>query len=82
MFNLKKLDTENEFIITNIRHKDLLNKARNGLLQAKETILNGLPIDMISINIKTAIESLGEILGESVSEDVLNKIFEKFCVGK
>lgn len=82
MFNLKKLDTENEFIITNIRHKDLINKARNGLKQAKETIINGLPIDMISINIKTAIESLGEILGESVSEDVLNKIFEKFCVGK
>ena len=82
MFNLKKLDTENEFIITNIRHKDLLNKARNGLNQAKETIMNGLPIDMISINIKTAIESLGEILGECISEDVLNKIFEKFCVGK
>ena len=82
MFNLKKLETENEFIVTNIRHKDLLNKAKNGLKQAKETVVNGLPIDMISINIKTAIESLGEILGESISEDVLNKIFEKFCVGK
>lgn len=82
MFNLKKLETENEFIVTNIRHKDLLNKARNGLIQARETVVNGLPIDMISINIKTAIKSLGEILGESVSEDVLNKIFEKFCVGK
>ena len=82
MFNLKKLETENEFIVTNIRHKDLLNKARNGLIQAKETVINGLPIDMISINIQIAIESLGEILGESVSEDVLNKIFEKFCVGK
>lgn len=82
MFNLKKLETENEFIVTNIRHKDLLNKARNGLIQAKETVVNGLPIDMISINIQIAIESLGEILGESVSEDVLNKIFEKFCVGK
>ena len=82
MFNLKKLETENEFIVTNIRHKDLLHKAKNGLKQAKETVINGLPIDMISINIKTAIGSLGEILGESVSEDVLNKIFEKFCVGK
>ena len=76
MFNLKKLETENEFIVTNNRHKDLLNKARNGLKQAKETVENGLPIDMISINIKTAIESLGEILGESVSEGVLNRIFE------
>lgn len=82
IFNLKKLETENEFIVTNLRHKDLLNKAKEGLKQSKETVLNGLPIDMISINIKTAIESLGEILGESVSEDVLNKIFEKFCVGK
>lgn len=82
LFNLKNLDSENELIITNMRHKDLLNKARNGLNTAKETIRMGLPIDMISINIKTAITSLGEILGESISEDVLNKIFEKFCVGK
>ncbi|MBQ8298488.1 MAG: tRNA uridine-5-carboxymethylaminomethyl(34) synthesis GTPase MnmE [Clostridia bacterium] len=82
LFNLKNLDSENELIITNIRHKDLLNKAKQGLKTAKETISTGLPIDMISINIKTAITSLGEILGESISEDVLNKIFEKFCVGK
>lgn len=82
LFNLKNLDSENELIITNMRHKDLLNKAKNGLKTAKETINTGLPIDMISINIKTAIASLGEILGESISEDVLNKIFEKFCVGK
>lgn len=82
MFNIKGLDTENELIITNIRHKDLLCKAKNGLKTAAETIETGLPIDMISINIKSAINSLGEILGESISEDVLNKIFEKFCVGK
>ena len=82
LFNLKNLDSENELIITNMRHKDLLNKAKNGLKTAKKTINTGLPIDMISINIKTAIASLGEILGESISEDVLNKIFEKFCVGK
>lgn len=82
MFNLKKLETENEFIITNIRHRDLINKTKIGLEQAKNTVITGLPIDMISINIKDAITSLGEILGESVSEDVLDKIFEKFCVGK
>lgn len=82
MFNLKKLETENEFIITNIRHRDLINKTKEGLKQAKITVETGLPIDMISINIKDAITSLGEILGESVSEDVLDKIFEKFCVGK
>lgn len=82
LFNTKNLDTENEIIITNIRHKDLISKTIKGLNSAIEAIETGIPIDMISINIKDAIKSLGEMLGESVSEDVLNKIFEKFCVGK
>ena len=82
LFNTKNLDTENEIIITNIRHKDLISKTIKGLKSAIEAIETGIPIDMISINIKDAIKSLGEMLGESVSEDVLNKIFEKFCVGK
>lgn len=82
LFNTKNLDTENEIIITNIRHKDLISKTIKGLNSAIEAIETGIPIDMISINIKEVIKSLGEMLGESVSEDVLNKIFEKFCVGK
>lgn len=82
LFNTKNLDTENEIIIINIRHKDLISKTIKGLNSAIEAIETGIPIDMISINIKDAIKSLGEMLGESVSEDVLNKIFEKFCVGK
>lgn len=82
LFNTKNLDTENEIIITSIRHKDLISKTIKGLNSAIEAIETGIPIDMISINIKDAIKSLGEMLGESVSEDVLNKIFEKFCVGK
>ena len=82
LFNTKNLDTENEIIITNIRHKDLISKTIKGLNSAIEAIETGIPIDMISININDALKSLGEMLGESVSEDVLNKIFEKFCVGK
>ena len=80
--DLKNLDSENELIITNIRHKDLINKAKNGLVKANNTVKEGLPVDMISINIQEAIKDLCEILGESISEDVLNRIFEKFCVGK
>lgn len=82
LFNLKNLDSENELMITNIRHKDLINKAKNGLVKANNTVKEGLPVDMISINIQEAIKDLCEILGESISEDVLNRIFEKFCVGK
>jgi tRNA modification GTPase len=82
LFNLKNLESENELIITNIRHKDLINKAKKGLVKANDTVKSGLPVDMISINIQEAIKDLCEILGESISDDVLNRIFEKFCVGK
>ena len=56
LFNLKNLESENELIITNIRHKDLINKAKNGLIKANNTVKEGLPVDMISINIQEAIK--------------------------
>lgn len=76
------LDFENELIITNERHKDLLKKSVNYLNEAKIQILNNEPIDIVSIVIKSATKSLGEIIGSDVSQDVVNKIFEKFCLGK
>ena len=82
LFDLNNIDTENSLIITNIRHKDLITKAIQNIEKAKEAVENKVPVDMVSINIQEAINSLGEILGESISENVLNKIFEKFCVGK
>ncbi len=82
LFALNELNSDNEILITNVRHKNLINIAIKGINDAIDTVNLGLPIDMISINIKSAIKSLGEILGESISEDVLNKLFEKFCVGK
>lgn len=75
-------DFENELIITNERHKDLLKKSVNYLNEAKIQILNNEPIDIVSIVIKSATKSLGEIIGADVSQDVVNKIFEKFCLGK
>lgn len=76
------LDFENELIITNERHKDLLKKSLSYLNEAKSQILNNEPIDIVSIVIKSATKSLGEIIGADVSQDVVNKIFEKFCLGK
>ena len=76
------LDFENELIITNERHKDLLKKSLSYLNGAKIQILNNEPIDIVSIVIKSATKSLGEIIGADVSQDVVNKIFEKFCLGK
>lgn len=75
-------DYEHELIITSVRHKDLLKRAVDNLNKANKEIENLQPIDIVSIYIKDAANSLGEIIGSNVSEDVMSKIFEKFCLGK
>ncbi len=82
IFNTNDLDFENELIITNERHRDLLNKSKEYLEIAKKEIENNEPIDIVSIVIKNATKSLGEIIGADVNQDIVNKIFEKFCLGK
>lgn len=82
IFIKEDFDYEHELIITNSRHKDLLKKSIKYLEDAKEEIESGKPIDIISIFVKSATKTLGEIIGSDVSEDVINKIFEKFCLGK
>lgn len=82
IFNKNDLDFEHELIITNERHKDLLKKSIEYLENALNEINIGQPIDIISIYIKNAAKVLGEIIGSDVSEDVVQKIFEKFCLGK
>lgn len=82
IFNANDLDFENELIITNERHRDLLNKSKEYLEIAKKEIEDNEPIDIVSIVIKNATKSLGEIIGADVNQDIVNKIFEKFCLGK
>lgn len=82
IFNTNDLDFENELIITNERHRDLLNKSKEYLEVAKKEIEGNEPIDIVSIVIKNATKSLGEIIGADVNQDIVNKIFEKFCLGK
>ncbi|MDO4282183.1 MAG: tRNA uridine-5-carboxymethylaminomethyl(34) synthesis GTPase MnmE [Clostridia bacterium] len=82
IFHQNDFDFEHELIITNSRHKDLLKKALNYLEEARNEINNGQPIDIVSIYIKKVANTLGEIIGSNVSQDIIDKIFEKFCVGK
>lgn len=81
-FDASDLDYSHELIITNERHKDLLKKAIGYLNEAKNEISMGQPIDIVSIYVKKSTKTLGEIIGADVTEDIISKIFEKFCLGK
>ena len=82
MFNLNQINLDNELIITNIRHQNLINKAIESTRMALNDLKMSMPIDIISINIKQILEHLGEITGDNVSEDIIKNIFSKFCLGK
>ncbi len=82
LFNLKEIELDNEVVITNLRHKNLIDKAIQNVQEAKNTMNAQMPIDIISINIKNILENLNTITGEEVSEEIINEIFAKFCLGK
>ena len=82
LFNLNEINLDNDILITNVRHKNIISKSLENVKKANEAILSGMPIDIITIYIKSILEDLGEITGEVVTEDVINEIFSKFCLGK
>lgn len=82
LFNLNEINLDNEIVITNIRHKNLITKAIESVKKTKETIENKMPLDIIAIFIKDILEDLGNITGEIVTEDIIDEIFAKFCLGK
>ena len=82
MFNLQQISADNEYLITNIRHKNLVDNAVEHTKNAKRSLKNGMPTDIISADIKEILEDLGNITGENVSEDIIKEIFSKFCLGK
>ena len=71
-----------EIYITNIRHKNLLNQSIISLKHVLNSISDGMPEDFYSIDLMSAYESLGLIIGESVEDDLVEEIFSKFCMGK
>lgn len=72
----------NNFIITNSRHKEALIRTRENCIQALDTLKNTQAIDLASIDLRNAWMSLGEITGDTLQENIIDKIFSKFCLGK
>lgn len=71
-----------DVLVTNVRHKNILIDAKKNMDDGIETIKSGMPLDMASIEFKDAYLDIGKITGKNVSEDIVNKIFDNFCVGK
>ena len=82
MFNLNEINLDNDLLITNVRHKNIITKAIENVKKAIEALNMNMPIDIITIYIKDILEDLGEITGEVVTDDIINEIFSKFCLGK
>jgi len=71
-----------EPVVSNPRHRELLRQARMQVVEALEALKHGLSSDLVAIDVTEAVNALGEITGETASEDLLARIFSNFCVGK
>ncbi len=71
-----------DLIITNVRHRDVLVRARGSLQEVLRGVEAKMTLDFLSIDLKEAWETLGELSGDAVSEDLLDRIFSDFCIGK
>ena len=82
LFNLNDISIDNDIVITNERHKVLIRKAKEDLISARNGLDNNMPIDIVAIGLKDVLSDLGEITGEEASEEIINEIFARFCLGK
>ena len=82
MFKLNQIDSDNSEIITNERQKQHILKAIEAEEKTMESAKANMPSDITAIAIKQILEELAEITGQSASEDIINEIFKKFCLGK
>lgn len=82
MFNLEEIEENNCEIFTNVRQITLAKEALNILKDVEKGIELNMPIDMIEIDIKQIWTKLGDILGENYSDELIDKLFSQFCLGK
>jgi tRNA modification GTPase len=75
-------DSSSEILLSNLRHKQALERAMEGLEKALEAVRLNLSPEFLSIDLGAALQALGEIVGETTSEDLLERIFSQFCIGK
>ena len=81
-YKLGDIGKNDSCVVTNLRHVSALSRAKDALCRMKNALLSNTPTDLVTIDLNMAIDSLGEITGACVSEDIVSEIFHNFCVGK
>lgn len=71
-----------EDLVTNIRHREILDRSIESLEEALKALEMGIPVDLLEVDLRNSWTILGEITGETIDDDVLDKIFKDFCIGK
>ena len=82
MFFGGDIEVKESVLISNARHKNMLSKADEALSRALMTVESGMPEDFISMDLQDALSALGEITGDSVDDEIIDRIFTRFCLGK
>ena len=82
MFNLEKITTKDYTYLSNSRQISLITKAYQSILSAEKSLNASLPIDLIAIDLKECFDLLGQVIGISYTDEIIDNLFENFCVGK
>lgn len=78
----EEISTDDEILITRTRHKNALVRAVQAVGRIIAAHQEGLPYDLYSIDLRDCLDALGEISGETLTEDIIDRIFQDFCLGK
>ena len=82
LFSIGELQTDDMTYLSNARSISLLNKALDYINESAEDINNNSPIDIVELSLKEAWNTLGEVIGETYTEELLDELFSRFCLGK
>lgn len=82
LFSLGTITQKQDAVVVNLRHKQAISEAVGYLANALQTLEAGMPLDLMSVDLRGALEALGTITGQTVSNEIVDEIFSRFCLGK
>ncbi len=75
-------DRTQSVIISSLRHKDAITRAKRSLFLARGSLKKGMSPEFVALDVRAGLDAIGEVIGKTVTDDILNKIFSEFCIGK